>query len=375
MGKLYSSDKPYTFDRVVRLLIGLLSIGLSLYILYRLKDALLPFFIAWIIAYMLNPIVKFFSNKLRLAHGLAVVLTLLSFVGVFILLGLILTPLIKTEISHINTMIANYDFKNISRDGVPINVIDAVDRFIDFKKLHELFSKESILDTIENFSPVMKTILNNTLSLIIGLTVFFLICLYLIFILLDYEKINALWRMLTPPKYRKTVFSIAHDVENAMNNYFRHQFLICCIIAICYATGFQFIGLPLAIVFGLFVGFVHMIPYLQVITFPFALLLSWLASAQDETSFWSMIFYVLIVYLIVQVINDLILTPRIMGKAMGLNPAIILLSLSIWGTFLGVVGMIIALPVTTLLLSYYKKFISKAETELLEGIIHDDKED
>lgn len=375
MGKLYSSDKPYTFDRVVRLLICLLSIGLSLYILYRLKDALLPFFIAWIIAYMLNPIVKFFSNKLRLAHGLAVVLTLLSFVGVFILLGLILTPLIKTEISHINTMIANYDFKNISRDGVPINVIDAVDRFIDFKKLHELFSKESILDTIENFSPVMKTILNNTLSLIIGLTVFFLICLYLIFILLDYEKINALWRMLTPPKYRKTVFSIAHDVENAMNNYFRHQFLICCIIAICYATGFQFIGLPLAIVFGLFVGFVHMIPYLQVITFPFALLLSWLASAQDETSFWSMIFYVLIVYLIVQVINDLILTPRIMGKAMGLNPAIILLSLSIWGTFLGVVGMIIALPVTTLLLSYYKKFISKAETELLEGIIHDDKED
>ena len=64
-------------------------------------------------------------------------------------------------------------------------------------------------------------------------------------------------------------------------------------------------------------------------------------------------------------IQDLYLTPRIMGKAMGLNPAIILLSLSIWGTLLGFIGLIIALPLTTLFLSYYKRFILMEEDQSL----------
>ena len=63
------------------------------------------------------------------------------------------------------------------------------------------------------------------------------------------------------------------------------------------------------------------------------------------------------VYVIVQVIQDLFLVPKIMGKTMGLNPAIILLSLSIWGSLFGFIGLIIALPLTTLVLSYYNRYI------------------
>ena len=77
------------------------------------------------------------------------------------------------------------------------------------------------------------------------------------------------------------------------------------------------------------------------------------------------------VYLIVQSIQDLVLTPKIMGNAMGLNPAIILLSLSIWGSLLGFLGLIIALPLTTLVLSYYDQYViqrlkKKREREILE---------
>ena len=68
------------------------------------------------------------------------------------------------------------------------------------------------------------------------------------------------------------------------------------------------------------------------------------------------------VYVIVQCIQDLYLTPKIMGKAMGLNPAIILLSLSIWGALLGFLGLIIALPLTTLILSYYDLYVIRQET-------------
>lgn len=367
------SNQPYTFDRVIRLLIGVFAVVAIFYIIYWLRDALLPFVIAWVLAYMLNPIVKFLAKKLHLLHGLAVILTLLIFIGFFVLLGVILVPMIEAELMQINTLIANYDFKSISREGIPVDVSDAVNRFIDFKELQNVLSKETLRDLIQDLSPALKMILNNTLSLLLGLTVLFLICLYLIFILLDYEKINELWRLLIPPKYRTTVFKVTADVEKTMNNYFRHQFLICCIIAVLYATGFQIIGMPMAIVFGLFVGFVHMIPYLQIITFPPALLLCWLGSVHGNMTFWGMVISAIVVYLIVQVINDLILIPRIMGKAMGLNPAIILLSLSIWGSLLGIIGMIIALPVTTLILSYYKEFISKSEANLLKEIVTDNK--
>lgn len=92
-----------------------------------------------------------------------------------------------------------------------------------------------------------------------------------------------------------------------------------------------------------------------------AILLCWLGSAQTGDSFWGLLGLTALIYVVVQCIMDLFLVPKIMGKAMGLNPAIILLSLSIWGFLLGVVGMIIAIPLTTLLLSYYKEFIASAE--------------
>ena len=70
---------------------------------------------------------------------------------------------------------------------------------------------------------------------------------------------------------------------------------------------------------------------------------------------------VLLVYVVVQVIQDAVVTPKVMGKMMGLRPAIILLSLSIWGYLMGIIGLIIALPMTTLIIDYYKQYVVKEE--------------
>ncbi len=354
-------EKPFTFDRTIRMLISVLAIGAGLYFLYILKDVLLPFFIAWLLAYMLNPLVRFYQKRLRLAHSLAVVLTLLSVAGVLTLLGFILVPLIENEIWQINALVASYDLTSISKDGIPVSVADAIGRYIDFKEIQESLSKDNLVEIFQFLGPAVEALFSNTVTFLLGLTVVFIVLLYLIFILLDYDKINELWRFLIPPKYRPIVGRITLDVETSMNKYFRHQAFICVILAVLYATGFYIIGLPLAIMFGIIVGLVHMIPYLQVITFPPAILLCWLRASQTTDSFWVMIGLVALIYVIVQCIMDLFLVPRIMGKAMGLNPAIILLSLSVWGSLLGIVGMIIAIPLTTLILSYYKEFIAAAE--------------
>ena len=185
----------------------------------------------------------------------------------------------------------------------------------------------------------------------------FLIMLYFIFILLDYEKIANGWPQLIPGKYRPFVEGLVEDVECNMNRYFRGQALIAFCVGVLLAVGFKIIDFPLAVTLGLFIGVLNLIPYMQTIGIIPMLILALLRSAETGENFWIIFGLALLVLGIVQMIQDLFLTPRIMGKAMGLNPAIILLALSIWGTLLGFIGLIIALPLTTLCLSYYKRFI------------------
>ena len=188
--------------------------------------------------------------------------------------------------------------------------------------------------------------------------------MYFIFILLDYEKIASGWLRLIPERYRPFISQLADDVELSMNRYFRGQSLIALCVGVLLAIGFKIINFPLAVTLGLFIGCLNLIPYLQTIGLIPMALLSLLRSAETGENFWILFGLSLLVLGIVQAIQDLYLTPRIMGKAMGLNPAIILLSLSIWGTLLGFIGLIIALPLTTLCLSYYKRFVLMESLDL-----------
>ena len=97
--------------------------------------------------------------------------------------------------------------------------------------------------------------------------------------------------------------------------------------------------------------------------FPFALIptafLALLKAADTGQNFWIIFGMALVVFIVVQIISDMFVTPKVMGKAMGLNPAILLLSLSVWGAILGFIGLIIALPLTTIIIAYYQRYVTK----------------
>lgn len=373
---IYSSDKPYTFDRVVRLLISISLIGLGIYLIYILNSVLLPFLVAWLIAYLLNPIVEFLQKKLRLKkRSLAVIVTFLLVAVLLVSVYILVSPFVENEIFQINSLIATYQIESLNINGLPVSVHDFIVENVDFNSLKEALTDGTPSETLKYILPALRGVVSNSISFLLGFTVIFIIMLYLIFILLDYDKINKLWMDLIPPKYRTIVNKITLDVEKSMNTYFRHQALICLIVAVLYAIAFQIIGLPLAIIIGVFIGILHMVPYLHAISIIPVSLLCWLKVSQTGESFWTLIGSVLLIYIIIQCIIDMILVPRIMGKAMGLNPAIILLSLSIWGSLLGIVGMIIAIPLTTLLLSYYQSFISDSTDQKTVDLIEkEDKE-
>lgn len=360
-------DKPFTFDRVMRILFSVLAISGVIYLIALLRNALLPFLIAWLLAYLMQPFVKFFQNKLKLKSRIVSIIAVLISVSLILsILFWLLVPTVTQEADKTLELMRTHNPGEGHIPFIPQSWQDYIEANVDLSKLLELLSKENIQNAIKQLAPNMWSILSNTFSILFSITIVFVILLYFIFILLDYEKIANGWSNLIPTRYRPFVKGLADDVEFSMNRYFRGQSLIALCVGLLLAIGFKIIGFPLGVVLGLFIGVLNLIPYLQAIGIIPMLLLSLMKSAETGENFWLIFGLALLVLLIVQCIQDLYLTPRIMGKAMGLNPAIILLSLSVWGTLLGFIGLIIALPLTTLCLSYYKRFILMEEHEETE---------
>jgi predicted PurR-regulated permease PerM len=186
-----------------------------------------------------------------------------------------------------------------------------------------------------------------------------MVLLYTLFILLDYEQFSNGWVLMLPERLRPIATQVVADVEQGMNKYFRGQGMVAFCVGVLFSIGFLIIDFPMAIGLGMFIGLLNMVPYLQLLGFIPTIILAIVKAADTGENFWFILLMALIVFAVVQTIQDTILTPKIMGKVMGLNSAIILLSLSVWGALLGILGMIIALPMTTLLITYYQKYIVK----------------
>ena len=351
-------NKPFTFDRVMRIVFGIALISGLVYLVTLLRDALLPFLIAWLLAYMMQPFVKFFQCKLRLRSRILSIMALfVSMVLIITLLVVMVVPSITEEADKTIELLRTHDPGEGHIPFIPQAWLDYLEANVDFTQLMDYLNKENLLKATKQIAPQVWSFLSNTFSVLLSVTMVFLIMLYFIFILLDYEKIANGWPQLIPGKYRPFVEGLVEDVECNMNRYFRGQALIALCVGVLLAIGFKIIDFPLAVTLGLFIGVLNLIPYMQTIGIIPMLILALLRSAETGENFWIIFGLALLVLGIVQMIQDLFLTPRIMGKAMGLNPAIILLALSIWGTLLGFIGLIIALPLTTLCLSYYKRFI------------------
>ena len=358
-------DKPFTFDRVSRIVFSVLMIGGLIYLLAVLKNALLPFLIAWLMAYMMQPFVRFFQYKLKFkSRVLSITAVLVSLAGLLILLYQLVVPSIIDEIQGTFQLLQTHQGNPENIPLIPESWRIYIVNQMDLLHLSELVSRENLLNTLKQIAPRMWTLLSSTFSLLFSVTILFVVMLYFIFILLDYEKIAEGWIKLIPERYRPFAQGLAEDVEVSMNRYFRGQALIALCVGVLFAIGFKIIDFPLAVSLGLFIGFLNLIPYLQTLGLIPMVLLSLLKAAETGGSFWLIFGSALLVLCVVQGIQDLFLTPKIMGKAMGLNPAIILLSLSIWGTLLGFVGLIVALPLTTLSLSYYKRFILMEQSKI-----------
>ena len=349
---------PFTFDRVVRILFTVCTIVALVFFLDSLKGVLLPFLVACLIAYMLEPIVRWNMKWTKMkSRFVPVLLTLLEATALLALFCVIFIPYLISETTQMTKMLRDYATTQIHTPYISSSIHEFIRENIDFNGISKLLSREEWIALLKKTVTSSWSFLSSGLAFILGILSWLIVILYVIFIMLDYERIMHGFRQLAPVRYRYRIFKVASDIKTAMNRYFRGQFLISMLVGVLFSIGFLIIGLPMGVVLGLFIGMLNMVPYLQLISLPITVLLCLVCTASTGTDFWVIFWESMAVYVVVQCIQDLLLTPRIMGKAMGLNPAIILLSLSIWGSLLGFMGLIIALPLTTLLLSYYNTYI------------------
>lgn len=361
--------KEITFDTAVRGLLVILGTIAAIFLVRRLESVLLPFFVAWLLAYLIYPLVTFFQYRCHLHFRLPSIILALLVVLVFVvgILALVIPPTVR-EFSHLQGYLVEL-IRNWGQSPLAAQVERYLNENLDERTITRLLQNKNIMDVIQMGFTQTWAVVTNAFNFLQGLVTFLLMLLYLFFLLMDYEQIADGFIRLVPHGQRGLASNIIEDVQNGMNNYFRGQALVAFIVGVLFSIGFSIVGLPMAVGLGMFIGVLNLVPYLQTVGILPATLLVLLRSTQTGENFWILLFYCFIVFLVVQGIQDIILTPRIMGKFMGLKPAVILLSLSVWGSLLGFIGLIVALPLTTLLISYYHRYLVKdTPSELPEEV-------
>lgn len=366
-----SGSRPYTFDRVVRIIAGLALAAGAIWLINDLKNVLLPFCLACLIAYLLEPVVELNLRWLHLRwRVIAVFLTIIEVTAVAAGVIYFFVPSAIDEIHDMDMMVQEYSKHHVDIPLIPDDLRDYIDKTLSSTNINDLFSGTR-LETVLNKS---TSLLTATIDFLLHTLEWLLAFIYVIFILIDYRPLMHGLQMLVPPKLRPIATRVSDDIKTNMNHYFRGQIIIAMCAAVLYSIGFSIVGIPLAIVLGVLVGILYIIPYFQYVTLIPVTIVCFIYSLGGTVGFWSELGKCLLVYVCSQCVCDYVLTPKIMGKALGLNPAVILLSLSVWGSLLGIIGMIIALPLTTLLLAYYKEYVinrqlhhAKATTQPPDG--------
>lgn len=314
---------------------------------------------------MIYPTVKFFQYKLHLHNRiLCIAITLLLILAAIAGFFWLIIPPAIAEFVRFRDLIADF-IKETGNSTIARNIEIFFQQNIDQNAFIRLLHENNVMEALKVAVNQLWSLVSQTFDIIIALLGFCMVLLYLFFILLDYEKLSEGWIKLVPKRSRRFAAALVDDVQHGMNSYFRGQALVAFLVGVLFSIGFLIIDFPLAIGLGMFIGFLNLVPYMQGFGFIPTVLLALLKANDTGENFWLILLSACIVFIVVQSIQDAFLVPKIMGKLMGLNPAVILLSLSVWGSLLGLIGLIIALPLTTLLLSYYRRFIERDERKVI----------
>ena len=330
--------------------------------LWLLGSVLTPFVVAAVLAYALTPMVNKLDDmgKGRLPRVVAVIVVELLFIIATLSLILLIVPIVAKEIPLMREQIP------LLADSITTGLTPWLAQFgikvsLDIGSLKTLALKYlnanyedvfgSLLSSIRLGGSVALTIVGNAL----------LIPVALFYMLMDWDKFVARLLELVPPPMRSAFDSFTNEADSVLGQYLRGQMLVMLIMAAFYAIGLALFGLDLALPIGIFTGLAMFIPYLG---FGIGLILAVLAGVLQFASIKAIVM-VAVVYGIGQVVESLYLTPRMVGERIGLHPLAVIFALLAFGQVFGFVGVLIALPLSAVLLVAIRRIMQRYLTSKL----------
>ena len=347
-----------TFDKLVRWVGAGLLVFAVLYITNYLSSVLLPFFIAWLFAYLLYPMVKFIQYKMHVkVRALAIIIAMMVVLGVIVLMVYFIIPPMIDQFQKLYGILMHWLHQTTHTN----DLTSLVKRWLEDNQddVEKFFKSSDFKDTLKTTMPKLFAVIGQTANVVMSIVASCITLLYMFFILLDYEFLTSNWIKIFPKKNRPFWHELASDVERELNNYIRGQSLVALCMGVMFCIGFSIMDFPMAIGLGILIGVMDLVPYLHTFALIPTAFLAMLKAADTGQNFWVVFGLAVGLFIVVQAITDMVVTPKIMGKAMGLNPAILLLSLSVWGALLGFIGLIVALPLTTLIIAYWQRYVTK----------------
>ena len=330
--------------------------------LWLLGPVLTPFVVAAVLAYALTPLVNKLDDmgKGRLPRVVAVVLVELMFIILALSLVLLIVPIVAKEIPLIRVQIPLLADR-ITNGLTPWLAQYGIKVSLDVGSLKTLALKYLNANYEDMFGSVLSSLrLGGSVALaVLGNAV--LIPVALFYLLMDWDKFVARLLELVPPPMRGAFDSFTDESDSVLGQYLRGQLLVMLIMAAFYAIGLALFGLDLALPIGIFTGLAMFIPYLG---FGIGLILAVLAGLLQFASIKALVM-VAVVYGIGQVVESLYLTPRLVGERIGLHPLAVIFALLAFGQVFGFVGVLIALPLSAVLLVALRRIKQRYVTSRL----------
>lgn len=322
----------------------LLVAAVILTLLWLLAPVLTPFLIAAVLAYALSPLVEALVSR-RWPRALAVSLAVAGVLLALLLLALLVVPVLVRELPLLAEQIpraaawANATLAPwLARIGLEVQFdVDAIkDSVVSALGVHLGEGLGALLRSARIGGSVVLTVLGNLV----------LVPLVLFYLLQDWPQLLARLRHLVPPRLRPSVDGFLSECDALLGQYLRGQLSVMLVLALWYAIALAVAGFELALPVGVFTGLAVVIPYLG---FGLGLLLALVSGVLQFGGGYALL-AVAVVYGIGQVLESFVLTPRLVGERIGLNPLAVIFALLAFGQLFGFVGVLAALPMSALAL-------------------------
>lgn len=298
-------------------------------IIINVLKILSPFFLGVVIAYLLNPIVKKLSKKINRFFSVSIIYLII--ISILIFLGIYIYPKFKNEF---NDLLKNLPII-LDETNIWINKIFKNKISFDLDSYVINFINVNILKRVSNILELLKNIIKILGIFLLGLIISF-------YLLLDFDKINELIKKLFINKKYKKINNLFLEIDEKIFLFVKGTFLIALSVFIVSSISFELIHLKGSIFLGLYNAITNIIPYVGPYIGAVPIIIVAFSSSKKIG------YLTLIVVILIQLLESYILQPLIMSKSMHLHPVTILISLLLFGYFFGIIGMVLAMPIVSI---------------------------